>query len=210
MAAKSLEDRLERLEDAHEIENLMGRYAFLHTAGRHEEVAELYAQRKPGVRVDMLGWGVYEGTEGVRRFARVFQFLEGDGKGQLHMHPMTTPVIEVAGDGQTAKGVWITPGLNTVIAEKAQAFWSWCKYGVDFVKEDGQWKLWHVHVYGIFMTPYEQSWAETTPPPPPSMEGELKPDRPSPHLWMYSPTAVTELEPAPPESYETFDEETAY
>jgi len=29
-------------------------------------------------------------------------------KGRLHLHPITTPVIQVASDGQTAKETWIT------------------------------------------------------------------------------------------------------
>ena len=87
----------------------------------------------------------------------------------------------------------------------------WAKFAVDFAKEDGKWKFWHVNVYGIFMTPYEKSWVKTTPPPtPPMKQNELKPDRLSTHRWAYSPTSKQELVPAPPEPYETFDEKTAY
>ncbi len=213
MAKKSLEERIERLEAAHQIQNLMSRYAYLHTAGRHDEIVALYAQKTPGVRIDLLDWGVYEGTEGIRRLARVYKFLERERIGELHMRTFTTTVIEVAGDGKTAKGLWIAPGLETVPlgGGKGQAFWAWVKFAVDFVKEDGEWKFWHVNVYGIFMTPYEKSWAETTPAPTPSMQqDELKPDRPSTHRWAYSPTGKQELVPAPPEPYETFDEKTAY
>lgn len=31
--------------------------------------------------------------------------------GILPVHSLTTPVIEVAADGKTARGVWISPGL---------------------------------------------------------------------------------------------------
>lgn len=212
MNGKRLGERFRRLNDIHEIQNLIGRLVYLHAAGRYDAETELYAKKTPGVRVDLLGWGIYEGTEGIRRFAEVYKFLDKGTPGQLHMHPLTTPVIEVAGDGNTAKGVWICTGLNTVPLpdKKPQAFWSWCKYGVDFVKEEGNWLLWHLYVAGIFMTPYEKSWVEAPPPAPPYMEGELKPDRPSPRLWMYNINAVTEYDPVLPEPYETWDESMSY
>ena len=33
--------------------------------------------------------------------------------------------------------------------------WCWCKYGCDFVKEDGEWRLWHYHVHRVFRSPYD-------------------------------------------------------
>jgi hypothetical protein len=139
---------------------------------------------------------------------------DGDGKGVLNVLALTTPVIEVAGDGKTAKGVWITPGLHTLAPEgKLQAFWVWCKYGIDFVKEDGKWKFWHVYTYGLIYTPFEKSWVEIARAKAegiPSVPDGLKPDRPATHKWMYSLTAKTENVPTPPEPYETWDESTAY
>jgi len=42
------------------------------------------------------------------------------------------------------------------------------KYGVDFAKEDGVWKVWHYHVYRVFMTPwnvpYTDEWKKTLNP----------------------------------------------
>jgi len=214
MSRKSLEERVQRLEDIHEIQNLMGRYEYLHTAGLHEETAELFAKKTPGVRAEIDNWGVYEGAEGIQRlYVGVHKYIEGDRIGQMHMHTLTTPVIEVAGDGKTAKGVWISPGHETAAFFEGElnAYWAWCKYGVDFVKEGGKWKIWHLKMYPIFLTPYYKSWVEATVPhSAPPLPDELKSDRPTTYWWTYSPTAVTEYAPAPPEPYETFDEKTAY
>jgi hypothetical protein len=54
--------------------------------------------------------GYWEDINAPVRFRSV---LTGDGddemrKGRLHLHPITTPVIQVASDGQTAKETWIT------------------------------------------------------------------------------------------------------
>jgi hypothetical protein len=212
MAKKSLEERIKRLEDIHEIQNLMSKYEYLHTAGMQEETTELFAKKTPGVRADIPGFGIYEGFKGIKRlYVGAHNYVEGDRVGEMFMHTLTTSVIEVAGDGKTAKGVWISPGHETMkVGGKLQAHWAWCKYGVDFVKEDGKWKFWHLRVYGIFHTPYDRSWVKTTElainvPIP----DELKPDRPS-IFWTYSPTVKIENEPAPPEPYETWDESTSY
>ncbi len=213
MKAKSLEERIQRVEDLHEIQNLMSRYEYLHTAGLHEETAELFAKKTPGVRAELPSWGVYEGTEGIKRmFADVHKFVEGDRLGVLNVLPLTTPLIEVAGDGKTAKGLWISPGIETMKVEgKLQAFWAWPKYAVDFVKEDGKWKFWHMHIYVIIHTPYDQSWVESARDDMPfgPIPKELEADRPVTYHWMYNPKIVTENVPKPPEPYETFDEDMA-
>lgn len=80
-------------------------------------------------------------------------------KGLMIEHTLTTGMIEVADDRGTAKGIWISPGHETFpMAGECRPHWSWGRYGVDFVREDGQWKIWHLHVLTTFRTPYDQSW----------------------------------------------------
>lgn len=211
----SLSDRIQRLEDVHEIHNLMSRYEYFHTAGLHEKTVAMFARNTPGVRCEISNWGVYEGLAGVERmFVKVHQQSQGgdDRRGILNMHALTTPVIEVAGDGQTAKAVWISPGHETNPRNgKLEPTWRWVKYGVDFVKENGVWRFWHFHVYGIFRTPYDKSWVESANyGQNQDMPPELKSDRPTTYHWVYTPEAVADNIPEPPEPYETWDESTAY
>lgn len=220
MEKKTLEERMQLMEDVHAIENLMGRYEFLHTAGQHQETADMFAKKTPGVRAEILNWGVYEGTEGIQRFfVGVHSASAQDPRGVLNIHIINTQVIEVAGDGKTAKGVWMSPGIETMKGDdgKPQAAWAWYKYAIDFVKEDGQWKFWHFRVYGIFYTPYNQSWAEGENPAIMNVSSffpkELKADAPSsPGAdWIYSPTAIyPKDQPVLPDPYETWDETKAY
>src|ERR1035438_7351015 len=70
--------------------------------------------------------------------------------GEYVMHTQETPVIEVASDGKTAKGLWYSIGQavrGSVAADGKTSVttgWMWEKYGVDFIKEDGKWKIWHL------------------------------------------------------------------
>jgi hypothetical protein len=214
MAMKSLEKRIQRLEDIHEIQNLMSRYEYFHTADMQEETVELYARKTPGATAEIANWGVYEGIEGIKRLFLGLHRQGGEKAliGSMHMHTLTTPVIEVAADGNTAKGVWISPGHETSAPEggKPQAMWAWLKYGVDFVKEDGTWKFWHFHVYPIFMTPYEKSWTEALPPVSTLPGGAtipdaVKPDKPTTYFWQYTTDVKCENAPQPPSPFETWD-----
>jgi hypothetical protein len=57
-------------------------------------------------------------------------------------HTLTILVVEIAEDGLTAKGVWISPGHETFpVGDKLKDYWSWGRYAVDFRKEDGKWKI---------------------------------------------------------------------
>ena len=217
MTATSLEQRIARLEAVHEIQNVMGRYSYWHTADMHRECVDLFALDTPGVRAEMM-WGVYEGAESLERLYPGFHaWVDGDTKGVMHMHTLTTPVIEVAGDLRTAKATWISPGHETMSFSAGgkgtpAAFWAWCKYGCDFVIEDGRWKIWHLHVYGIFLAPYGRSWVDQPEDmiDPPPMLAEHKPDRPPTTHWQYMPDRVYPNEPAPPDPYPAFDDSAAF
>jgi hypothetical protein len=218
MAKKSLEQRLQRIEDINRIKNLMSKLEFLHAAGREEEAMQLFALDTPGVSAEVGNWGVYEGREGIERISLGVHKNDGaDARGFMVMHTLCAPVIQVAGDGKTAKAVWMSPGHETMIRNgKLDAGWAWLKYGVDFIKENGTWKIWHSHVYGLFMVPYKKSWVESTDQAEliditGRMPAKFKGTRPPSHpLWTYSTTAVPEYIPVPPEPYETFDDKTRY
>lgn len=215
MMELSLEQRIARVEAVQAIENVMGRYSYWHTANMHRECLELFALKTPGVRAEMM-WGVYEGPESLDRLYPGFHvWTDGDAKGKMHMHALTTSVIEVADDLQTARATWISPGHETMSfidgAAEPEAAWAWCKYGCDFIVQDGVWKIWHLHVYGIFMSDYHHSWVEVpNDHPAPPMPDAYLPDRPPTTHWQYATDRVYINEPAPPEPYETFDEGSAF
>lgn len=34
------------------------------------------------------------------------------------------------------------------------------KYSVDFIMEDGEWKIWHMTIYPLFQSEYGEGWAD--------------------------------------------------
>jgi hypothetical protein len=168
MRVLNLEDKVRRLRDRQEIENMMGRWEYLHAAGLAAQTAGFFAQTTPGVRIVNDG-GRFVGGENVRAF--VTGLGGGPRSGSLHLRTLTTAVIEIAADGDTAQGLWLSPGaLAAVKQDGSEAQWSWIKLGVDFVRESGTWRIWHYRHYEIFTTSFDQPWrdvhAQTQPSPP--------------------------------------------
>ena len=120
MAEKSLEQKIQQALDYQEVANVMNRYEWYLPAGQYDELVELFAKKTPGVRAEIGSWGLYEGTAGVKRLfgkGGLHEYLQGKTgalkPGVLFSQTNTTPVIEIAGDGKTAKGVWYCPGHGT-------------------------------------------------------------------------------------------------
>ncbi len=67
------------------------------------------------------------------------------GVGQLTADNMSCQVIEIARDGKTAKGLWYYTVIDFDLVESGpEARWYWGRVGIDFINENGQWKVWHL------------------------------------------------------------------
>ena len=217
MAAESLEQKVENLQKVveklqHENERLQAVHEIQNVAAKYFNTKykpDVFALKQPDVSVEIAMWGKFIGPEQIKKMFGA----EGSHTmppGVLIEHQLTTPYIQIAADGQTAKGVWGSPGIETRPGENENlvANWNWAKYAADFIKEDGEWKVWHYHFYDTFMIPYHKSWVEH---PQPALDvvwehrGGLKPDLPPTSRSTYFPDKVCEKIPAYPEPYDTWD-----
>ena len=141
-------------------------------------------------------------------------------RGIMTMHQLDTEVLEVAADGKTAKGVWISPGHETFLRNPENAdpdlepeklvpdpMWAWSKYEVEFIlDEDGTWKLWHMVLYPLFKTSYHRAWTEGEEVVEQAIhedEADAVKQAP-PDFWQWSPTAIYPPdEPEPPVPYQS-------
>ena len=235
MAELSLAQRVQRLEGRNAVENLMARYCWALSRGQWADIVDCFALKTPDVRID-VGWGIYEGAEAIKKlFLDEHRMSMGDWSpsglrpGRAGVGVDASAVIEVAEDGETAKGVWehlgtsatkvsFRDGFFTEPGEEkglAKAGWGGFRRAADFIKEDGEWKIWHYTVHGVFSTTWDQDWSQIENPEEPFehswLPDELKPNKPSIHpLWLYTPDKRAQTIPAPPKPYKTFDEKDAY
>ena len=224
---RELRKLVQRQEDTRQIANMMGRYIYKHELHQDAEFLNTIFADRDDISWEVANFGVFVGTRGVKRtldahsgiFEKEADKPKGlDATGSMIMHTLSTPVIEVAGDGKTAKGIWISPGHETMGNPKTGEFlgvWAWTKYGCDFIKVDGQWKLWHYHVYRVFKTPYDKCWTEEwetkqEAAPDAKKPGLVEPDMPTTYDNPYSRQYVAQPIPAAPESYETWGDTFSY
>jgi hypothetical protein len=161
--------------DRGEIENLFSRYMYLHNAFHDPEIIPLWVKKGTAdVHAQYSNNGVYTNWDNIM----AYHAQRPNPKGKLTFHYTTTPLIEVAADGQTAKGLWVMSGVESgltdpVAAQSAPDFmyektmvdgkrvWMHTvlvKYGIDFLKQDGQWRIWHFHCFEIARSPHGIGW----------------------------------------------------
>lgn len=206
---KELENRLCIQEDTEEIRHLMGKYEVWHVPTKVTETWKLFTMKQPDVSAEIDNWGVYVGPESVKKLYEIGHVVPITGT--MHEHYLTTYIIQVARDRKTAKGIFFSPGHETWMREGGKiASWVWGKYGCDFIKEEGEWKIWHLHWYTAFRCDFYKSWQEDFKLP--FMEavnavdaGELPPDKPTTFHNPYSLDFVQKVVPDYPEPYDTWD-----
>ena len=67
------------------------------------------------------------------------------GLGKTLLHDCTTPLLYIADDGETAKGIFnIRGSYNKVTVSGPIAYWIFGWAAVDFVREADGWKIWHM------------------------------------------------------------------
>jgi hypothetical protein len=178
----------QRALDTWAVQNLMSKHEYYHAAGFNlEEVDALWVSPNGEFAKNACffspGW-VMQGVATVRKaygeghasdkekafeeLKKVYPELANmDAKtanigGEFAMHTSTTPIIEVAADGKTAKGIWYSPGIGLtphVNGNSVQvgSIFFWEKYAGDFVKENGQWKIWHLGMYYDFTPSFPET-----------------------------------------------------
>ncbi|CAK7207205.1 hypothetical protein SEUCBS139899_010014 [Sporothrix eucalyptigena] len=174
----------QRAHDRGAVENVFSKYMHLHNHFMDEDIKPLWVKRgTPGIHAQYTNNGVY--TE----YDSVMAYHSGRPAppGKLILHETTTPIIEVADDGETAQGYWLMAGVESGLTTAEQvgdvtgsgvgmpdslyedpshnvdgrrvwAHWVWCQYALDFLKQDGEWKIWHFRCLETARAPYGENW----------------------------------------------------
>jgi hypothetical protein len=156
---RSLNERVQKLEDTLEIQKVQSKYThYLFTQRFDKVVDEVMAKNAPDLSVEFSDSGVYRGLESVKALYESFEEAKKI-PGFFILHMTVNPYIEIAADGKSARAHWLSPGAS---GSNKSASWIWGPYYVDYVKEDGQWRILHSNLAPLFRNPYEDSWAKAT------------------------------------------------
>jgi hypothetical protein len=193
-----------RTRDYIEIWKLQSRYAHLYHIGRMSEVPALFAQKTPGVTMEIEDSGVYEGIDSITRFWNtVFSDRRSRSPGNLALHMTVNPVIEINNSGTRARGVWHSHGFCSFLGGGTfKQFLCLGKYDMEYIKEDDEWKFFKFAYRLTFMCPYEKGWVEE--PVAASIAGNPDniPDKPTTYFMPYSRYRINVMQPPPPAPYD--------
>jgi hypothetical protein len=201
-APLTLAQRVQRLKDSDQIQNIFSYYEYTHTVGMGDLTVRLFADNVPqnDIYVFLHDWdrkraGTYLGKAGLKRlFVEYLMESEGGRIGLLIFHLTNSDIIEVAEDGKSAKGMWFSVGMEGFI-----------KYAVDFVKEGDEWKMTHLHVIHIT---HSDDWVQSSIA---GHEGfDIDPSK-APDITkiddtVYNHERVLPFSYMPPTPYRTYDE----
>ena len=238
--AFTCEQLVGRWEDQRDLKNLMGKVCFTILLKQEDRMVEQFWSRREDICLGR-NYGWYVGREAVRGYydavyahtAYYTDFMkkafpdrmeklseeEQFGAGSMDVRPMSTPVIEIASDGGTAKGIWYSRGTyNDVTPQGPLSWWELAVYACDFIREDGVWKIWHMQNLTDIHVPGGRSWGVKDPEPFPDLPEfagaepfvEPAPNRPETLYTAYYPGRPFQKLPEPPVPYETFSETFSY
>jgi hypothetical protein len=170
-----LQAKIQKLEDIEEIQKLQRIYGFYVERWMAEDIIDLFADGEDSEL--WLAAGKFKGKEAITHF-----FRHGTGKPFpytpdpefLFQLMQLSGVVDVNPDGKTAKGRWYGFGANAfpVKGGKVNPGWVNGVYEVNYVKEDGKWKLKKVHWSMIFRAPWTEGFVD------PAKKDNSKHDRP--------------------------------
>ena len=230
----SAEELVGRWEERREIKNLMGRYAVSFLLKKEPTMFADFWSARDDVSMGLNdGW--YVGREAIaawfaaidRATALKAELLKADlpdklegqdlqelyGIGDFDVKPLGTPVIELADDLKTAKGIWNVRGSTCRLTEAGPvANWIFGWAAVDFVLEDGEWKI--LNLLLVYNVDHQCGTAFTEPEkqfdPVPEFAAMAEFRMPEPNVPMqvmetFYPDRPKVRSPRIPEPYESFD-----
>ena len=165
------EKRIGLVEDRNQIMNLQRAYGYYLDKALFSEIVDLFTD---DVSLEYSHRGVYLGKERARGLMALMPGAGGLKHGQLQNHIQIGGIVNVAEDGQTAKGRWralIMMGDTT----KKTADWQEGIYENEYRKEGGVWKISKIRVAMNVAAKYDKGWG-VAPEKMPGVKADFPPD----------------------------------
>lgn len=152
---RTIEERLQILEDREEIIRLKARYVNLNDGGwagpthsNPQAVAEMFVE--DGIWDGRPTTGYAAGRQAIKELFDAFQIVP------FIVHYVTNPIIEI--DGDRAKGHW--HALVTMTMPDRQALWNLGLYHEEYIRTVEGWKFKTLRFETAATSPYELGWGK--------------------------------------------------
>lgn len=162
-------EQVTRLWDVDDVTDLIAKHSFYYSNDwRRQEIDDLWVKDAQYARTASLGFnnGYYVGMDDIAsfyveetekcRYEQLKKYSDKDpdvaydntnlGLGVSCYHTCTTPLVYIADDGKTARFMGFDLGHQTYGKPEgdADAYFVFGLVFADCVKEDGEWKIWHL------------------------------------------------------------------
>jgi hypothetical protein len=186
-----LQARLVRLDadiakarDVSEIKKLQRAYGYYLDKGLADDMADLFTTNHP--TAEYGSGGVFTSQDSIRKAFYALSPANRLDDGKMTTHMQLQGVVNVDDDGKGAKARWRAFAMT---AHDGQAFWQEGPYEMEYVKENGVWKIKALRWFQTFTAPYEGGWAKKRPTVVRSATGssapkaDLPPSEPEDKSW---------------------------
>jgi hypothetical protein len=211
---------IQRVWDVETVKKLAAkRCYYIANDWREQELRDLWVTGAEAQKTASFGrnWGYYVGMDNIREYYVTKHRKEMDalpGSGRLFHHPVSTGLVQEAYDGKTARGLWYCISQETLPTSDTQADARWYleKLAIDFLKEDGQWKIRHIVIATDLQSEAGENYME--------QKVDLPDQENAAFVEFGTPTISMRVHqerynwldnyPAPPTPYAAFDEDNSY
>lgn len=207
-SGKSLHEAV-REDDYIEIWNLMSRYASYHYYAEHATTYDFFALNDSRTTAELGSTGVYTGRTKIYQMFQIYHDYNNQ-PGTAHCHPLNSPLIHVAEDGESAKGYFYTNGfevLPPIPGKGPLCMWFLDAYDMVFTKTEEGWKWLHFHMLDDLKAIFPVSWSvcgkEKNPGPSGLVPASYPSDSYEPYWRGRKPSLEVTSLPAP---YKTLEE----
>ena len=194
-----LEAQVRRHDDIQAVRTLQFKYGYYMDKCLFGEIVDLFAA---DAVLHFMG-GIFRGKAGARRLYGGSSGLNGPTHGMLFEHIISQDIVDVAGDGLTAKGrfrCFLQGGVHDTKQDAPpqipRQFWEAGIYENVYVKDAGIWKIQLFNYRVVYQANYETGWAHS--PVAPLMVSNFSAAYPE------NPRGPDEIGPAPPRWPENF------
>lgn len=142
----TLGQRIDKVWEIEEIKLLIAKKSFFAFNGELErELDELWVAEPENKATAQYGrnWGFYIGLDNIRKaYAAAPAEI-----GYCSFRPMSTPVLHIAADKETAYGLWYSLAYDAKdVGAGMRGYQLFDRCFFDFKKENGAWKIWHMFI----------------------------------------------------------------
>lgn len=161
---KELKKKVQKLDDIDAIKKLQRAYGYYLEHWMAEDIIDCFADG-PDVSLKVAA-GKFFGKENLRDFFHhgrkgVTQDYAPNGE-FLHQVMQLCGIVDVDPSGEKAWGRWYGFGANSFPKPEGKINPGWMNgvYEVEYIKQDGIWKLMHVQWCMTFHVPYTRGWVD--------------------------------------------------